>query len=110
MCRFSAAKEDFAKILELRPKHSSAGKEVEEARKGEDAMAKARAAVEAGDNSTAMDVLDKQVLTASPDCKEVRFGSERGGGGLSGAVHEVQGDDCNPTIGAQCQVDAPNCS
>ena len=97
-CRFAAAKEDFARILELRPKHSSASKEIEDARKGEEAMAKAKAAVEVGDNSTAMDVLDKQVLAASPDCKEVRGGGEGGGGRLAGTVSQVLEGNWNPRV------------
>lgn len=73
MCSFDGAIKDFKKLLELKPEHKSAEKEMkstEEARKG---LAKAKTMVESGNAEAAEKHLDDVVLTLAPDCREARM-------------------------------------
>lgn len=69
MCLFSSALSDFARLLELKPSHTSARKEVAGTRAAAEALRAVQAAVEESEVEGVEGRLE-EVLAVAPDCKE----------------------------------------
>ena len=69
--RFTSAAHDFSRVLEMKPGHSGAEKELSVIAKAEDSLKQAKEWVARGDAANAGGHLDQVVLLHAPDCKEV---------------------------------------
>eukprot|EP00897_Mesotaenium_endlicherianum_P006267 jgi/Mesen1/5669/ME000288S04880 len=73
-CQFEAARRDFGSVLALRAGNAGAQKELTIVEETERALAKARALLEAGGDTPAVEAqLDRVVLAHAPDCREARM-------------------------------------
>jgi DnaJ family protein C protein 3 len=72
ICRFEEGERDFRKILELKPGHSSAGKELAQTAEARDTLAEAELFIDTEEFTKAGEALDR-VVSYSPECSQVKF-------------------------------------
>ncbi|CAM6043781.1 unnamed protein product [Sphagnum compactum] len=72
MCRFEEGERDFRKILELKPGHSSAGKELAQTAEARDTLAEAELFIDTEEFTKAGEALDR-VVSYSPECSQARL-------------------------------------
>lgn len=72
-CQFFAAIADFTKILEIKPGHAAAEKELKNTKEAEESLKHAKEWLERDDVSNAKAHLEQVVLLHSPDCLEARL-------------------------------------
>jgi DnaJ family protein C protein 3 len=70
ICRFEQGERDFRKILELKPGHSSAGKELAQTAEARDTLAEAELFIDTEEFTKAGEALDR-VVSYSPECSQV---------------------------------------
>jgi hypothetical protein len=70
ICRFEEGERDFRKILELKPGHSSAGKELAQTAEARDTLAEAELFIVNEEFTKAGEALDR-VVSYSPECSQV---------------------------------------
>ena len=68
---YADGQRDFEKVLELKPGHSTAEKELSQIQQSKDTLDLALSSFENGDTAKAQEYLDKVVLVLSPYCSKV---------------------------------------
>lgn len=72
-CRYEESERSYKKYLELKPRHSTAEKELSQLHQAQSALDTAFTLFDSGDYAKSLEYIDKVVLVFSPACSKVIF-------------------------------------
>ncbi|KAH6555245.1 hypothetical protein KP509_1Z270900 [Ceratopteris richardii] len=72
-CRYDHGEKDYQRVLELKPGHATAEKELSQLQQAKSSLELAVSSLEADDAAKAEEYLNKVVLVLSPDCSKARL-------------------------------------
>ncbi|XP_030494090.2 dnaJ protein P58IPK homolog [Cannabis sativa] len=73
LCRYEESEKSYKSVLELKPRHSAAEKELSQLHQAQSALATALSLFESGDFSKSLEYVDKVVLVFSPACLKAKL-------------------------------------
>ncbi|EEF42962.1 dnaJ protein P58IPK homolog [Ricinus communis] len=73
LCRYEESEKSYTKLLELKPKHSVAEKELSQLNQAKSALDTAFSLFDSGDYTKSLEYVDKVVLVFSPSCSKAKL-------------------------------------
>ncbi|KAJ4830163.1 DnaJ sub C member 3 [Turnera subulata] len=73
LCRYDESEESYKKFLELKPRHTSAEKELSQLHQAKNALDTALTLFDSGDYAKSLEYIEKVVLVFSPACPEAKL-------------------------------------
>ncbi|XP_012082338.1 dnaJ protein P58IPK homolog [Jatropha curcas] len=73
LCRYEESEKSYKKVLELKPRHSTADKELSQLHQAQSALDTAFTLFDSGDYKKSLEFVDKVVLVFSPACSKAKL-------------------------------------